>query len=328
MRQIAIIGILVLAFCYQLNAQDIHYSQFYLSPLNLNPALTGVFNGDMRFAANYRSQWSSIPVPYMTTSGSFDGKIFEGKAGNDILAGGLVFNYDQAGDSKMGLLQVGALIAYTRQITKRNFISLGFQGGAGQRRFHTDDLTFDTQFNGDIFDPNLGSNETFPRLSFFFLDFSVGLNWHFQLNERTKFDSGVAIHHINEPEQSFFENDEIRLAKKISFNWDATIQAGERVDVMPALIYQVQGTYQETILGSKVYCQANVKFKESLYASIVRSAVSHEHGSDVPIDDTLENLIQNVFISPLPFATILSSRGVNHFAFPCFTISLAVDSEM
>ena len=38
-------------------AQDIHFSQFNMSPGNLNPAFTGFFDGDVRGVANYRSQW-------------------------------------------------------------------------------------------------------------------------------------------------------------------------------------------------------------------------------------------------------------------------------
>ena len=53
-------------------AQDIHFSQFNNSPLNLNPAQTGLFNGDWRFVGNLRNQWSSVPVPYRTFSLSTD----------------------------------------------------------------------------------------------------------------------------------------------------------------------------------------------------------------------------------------------------------------
>ena len=41
-------------------SQDIHFSQFYASPLNLNPATTGVLSCDLRFSAIYRNQWASV----------------------------------------------------------------------------------------------------------------------------------------------------------------------------------------------------------------------------------------------------------------------------
>jgi len=46
-----------------LTAQDIHFSQYGNSPLNLNPGLAGVFGGDLRFVGNYRKQWLTVPVP-------------------------------------------------------------------------------------------------------------------------------------------------------------------------------------------------------------------------------------------------------------------------
>ena len=53
-------------------SQDIHYSQFYSSPLTLNPALTGVNDCTYRIAAMYRNQWQSVTDPYQTPSISFD----------------------------------------------------------------------------------------------------------------------------------------------------------------------------------------------------------------------------------------------------------------
>ncbi|MGH2644673.1 MAG: type IX secretion system membrane protein PorP/SprF, partial [Chitinophagaceae bacterium] len=53
-------------------AQDPHFTQFFASPLTLNPAFTGLFSGDMRVAANYRSQWSSIATPFITSTISAD----------------------------------------------------------------------------------------------------------------------------------------------------------------------------------------------------------------------------------------------------------------
>ena len=40
-------------------AQDPHFSQFFASPLTLNPAFTGKFDGSWRLAANHRDQWHS-----------------------------------------------------------------------------------------------------------------------------------------------------------------------------------------------------------------------------------------------------------------------------
>jgi hypothetical protein len=55
-------------------AQDIHFSQFDQSPFNINPALTGAFDGAFRFIGNQRSQWRSVTVPYRTTGLAVDAR--------------------------------------------------------------------------------------------------------------------------------------------------------------------------------------------------------------------------------------------------------------
>ena len=90
-------------------AQDIHFSQYFASPLTLNPSLTGSFEGQMRAIANYKSQWNSIsPNMYRTMAASVDGSLM-----NEKLGCGLIFFNDKAGTSKMGLTQV-ALAASTK----------------------------------------------------------------------------------------------------------------------------------------------------------------------------------------------------------------------
>ena len=52
-------------------AQDIHFSQFWMSPLIQNPANAGG-EEDIRAILNYRDQWKSIGTPYKTFNASFD----------------------------------------------------------------------------------------------------------------------------------------------------------------------------------------------------------------------------------------------------------------
>jgi hypothetical protein len=60
-------------------AQDPGFSQFFASPLTLNPALTGKFNGVVRVAGNYRNQWPSINNAFITSTISVDAPIFRNK---------------------------------------------------------------------------------------------------------------------------------------------------------------------------------------------------------------------------------------------------------
>ena len=45
---------------------DPHFSQYYMHPLWLNPALTGAINGDYRVALIDRNQWSGVTNAFST----------------------------------------------------------------------------------------------------------------------------------------------------------------------------------------------------------------------------------------------------------------------
>jgi hypothetical protein len=86
--------------CSFVRAQDIHFSQFYQAPLNLNPAMTGSFKGNIRATANFKNQWSSIPNHYQTINASYEMKFLKNKWENGYIAGGLNLFSDKAGGAK------------------------------------------------------------------------------------------------------------------------------------------------------------------------------------------------------------------------------------
>src|SRR5215467_13981709 len=101
-----IVTICFLMICINVLAQDPHFSQFFSSPLTLNPAFTGKFNGQVRAAANYRNQWPTINRAYETGTVSVDFPILAKKIpSTDIFglgfmgytdksaAGAVAFNY-------------------------------------------------------------------------------------------------------------------------------------------------------------------------------------------------------------------------------------------
>jgi hypothetical protein len=92
--------LLVLITCIQsskLSAQDFTFSQFYEQPLLRNPALAGIFSGDIRVSSAHRNQWGSITVPFKTTALSLEDKIPIGN-GNDLLTLGMQMTSDMAGE--------------------------------------------------------------------------------------------------------------------------------------------------------------------------------------------------------------------------------------
>ncbi|MFZ9661636.1 MAG: type IX secretion system membrane protein PorP/SprF, partial [Chitinophagaceae bacterium] len=71
MRQLMIL-LSVLTITMLAKAQDPHFSQFFSSPLTLNPAYTGKFDGKYRLAINYKNQWHPINYAFTTSTISAD----------------------------------------------------------------------------------------------------------------------------------------------------------------------------------------------------------------------------------------------------------------
>src|SRR5580698_2033082 len=122
------------------SAQDIHYSQFYASPLTLNPALTGVNDCNYRVGLMYRNQWSSISSTsaYVTPSVSFDINNLAAKLiRKGVASAGILILNDKAGDGVLTNLSVLGSIAYLRALDaqKKMNISLGLQFGFVQKWF-------------------------------------------------------------------------------------------------------------------------------------------------------------------------------------------------
>jgi len=232
-------------------AQDIHFSQYNASPQNLNPAQTGIFNGDWRFAGNYRSQWSAIPVPYKTFSISTDTRL-KTKLTNDVPAAGLLINTDKAGDSKFTTTQIALSGAYIKRLNSdsTHFVSIGIQPGVTTKSFDINALTFDNQFSGDSYNAALPSGESFPRTRITYFDLGTGIAYLWRKNQRTFLNAGVSALHINRPKQSFFNNDAIKLDVKWNVSAIAEIPVSPQLGVLPSFMYQRQGKFNETLLGA------------------------------------------------------------------------------
>src|SRR5665647_1820207 len=80
------------------SAQDPHFSQFFASPLTLNPALTGKFDGTLRVAGNYRNQWPAFNNVYTTSTLSVDFPILKSRLPDyDTWGIGILALTDRAG---------------------------------------------------------------------------------------------------------------------------------------------------------------------------------------------------------------------------------------
>lgn len=252
----------IYAICFlsnnKIHSQDIHFSQFNSSPQNLNPSQTGWFDGDWRFVGNHRSQWSAIPVPYKTYSISTDTRLKK-----EIMGGmpglGLLINTDKAGDSKFTTTQIALSAAYIKKLNpdSTHFVSIGIQPGFTTKNFNVNALTFDNQYDGDSYNPALGSGENFVKTRISYLDIGGGVSYFWRKSNRKQAGLGAGVLHLNKPKQSFFTDPTIKLDMKTTINGMVQFPVAAQLDVIPSFMYQRQGTYQETVIGAfgKYYLQ-------------------------------------------------------------------------
>ncbi len=241
-----------------LGAQDIHFSQYGNSPLNLNPALAGVFGGDLRFVGNFRQQWRTVPVPYTTFSGSVENKVYFARGRYDkFITASLLVNHDKQGDLSLKSLQIGIPISVTLPIGKSHFLSIGATPMFGQRAFDKTDITFDEQYKNGMFNPG-GITEDLSVTNLKYFDISAGANFRLQSpQKRNRLDLGGAMHHINRPAHDFWassvtQTDNVRLYNKLTLYGLGLVQLSEKFDFLAQGLYQKQGKSTEIVYGGGV----------------------------------------------------------------------------
>lgn len=246
-------GVLLVGFlCISsfLVAQDFHFSQFYNSPLTLNPALTGKMNGLFRFALNYRNQWFSLTsteTSFATYAGSFDAPIQFSK---DALGLGVVVINDRAGEGIWNNTMVMASVAYHLGIGRsgKHVISLGVQAGYNQKRIDMTRTLFFDQLNP--LNPNTPTNEKIPDDSKGFFDLNVGVVGSSQLTGKVNAYIGFSAFHLTQPQESFVEGGDENLSVRYVVHGGAEYVFHKRIALLPSLIYMRQRKSDELNLGT------------------------------------------------------------------------------
>lgn len=239
-------------------AQDIHFSQFYASPLTLNPGLTGLTEKSYRAMAIYRNQWRSVTVPYATYGGSFDMRLLESKMKSNIFGAGVLFNADKSGDGKLFFMQAMLSAAFHKSIGKKNTIGIGIQAGYVQKTLKYNQLSFPAQFNGSDFDLNLSNNENFETPSISYVDMNAGLMWQGKLHDRLGMMAGFSVFHLTQPKESFLGKDN-KLSMRYSGNLGARVKINDKWYITPNFIYQTQAKAQEINFGTAVEYNMEVR---------------------------------------------------------------------
>jgi type IX secretion system PorP/SprF family membrane protein len=313
-NSLLVYGIVMLAGLHHRAAgQDIHFSQFFHSPLNLNPALTGSMEAQYRLALNQRTQWRSVTVPYNTYSVSAEkAGVLHPNAGLGVVA----FN-DRAGDSRLNTFQFNLSGSYSHALTSdsAHVVTGGLQVGITNRSINYGDLTFDNQHNGAFFDPSRPTGEAFARNARLYPNINLGAVWHWRIKNRKWIRAGVALHNIHKPQQSFYNDEQIRLDRRFTFHAEMEIPVNDRLSARPVMQFMQQGTYSEALPG--VYAQYELLSHPLLYRAVFAGYMGRMADSGillvgVEVDDWRFGISYDINLSRLDVAS--RNRGGFEFA--------------
>lgn len=248
-----------------LNAQDTQYSQFFAAPLKLNPSLTGLFDGNFRLSGINRDQWRRAidkPITSFTFNGDMRFKLRTSPTSNpDFWGAGISFSTDRAGSFGLNTTNLSLSGAFHKSLDKNfdQYISAGFQVGVFQRNLSYGNIFFQDQFDG-VSTYNLPTDEFLPANNFGYSDFSVGVHYTISPLPSFKLALGGAMHHLFEPNTSFFKNEtssgatnlNIPLLRKYQAHLAITNIVSEAVSYTPRVMYVSQGNHQQMLIGLNV----------------------------------------------------------------------------
>jgi type IX secretion system PorP/SprF family membrane protein len=224
-------------------AQHFQFSQFFSSPLTLNPALTGRFSEDFRIAAIHRNQWSGIGSTFETTNLGCDINFKGGRLERDVVGAGVYFNKDNMGQNLLINQAIMLSGAYHRYIDRqrRHLLSGGVQAGFQQLSIDFSRLTFESQYYDFIYNPEIASGENFGSDRAHTYHINTGFSWAFRATPNITVHSGVAVADLFSTKESFFEGGMLwRSSHRFVWSGGMSWQINDKISLHPDVLFMNQ----------------------------------------------------------------------------------------
>ncbi len=258
----------ILSICATLTAfgQDIYFSQFYVNPSLLNPAMSGNYQGSYRVFTQYRSQWGSIldkPIVDFAVGGDvvFD-MTYHKRKYPDRVSANIIFSSDELGAFDFGTNGIQFAAAFHKSLNGdyHQYLSAGAQVGINTRNFIYEDIVFADQFNGvDAFDGVTAENR--PENTFAYSDVNVGINYSMSTESIRWIQLGLSAQHIIQPNVSFYENIDDPtgiiqrnnpLLRRLNAIGSLEFDLNEYLRLIPRAIVSIQEAFTLVQAGSNV----------------------------------------------------------------------------
>lgn len=255
LKFIIIFGTFLLFTLQCVYAQDLHFSQFFNSPLTTNPANTGFIpDADYRIGASYRNQYSSILAqPYKTFSVFGDAQVFRNRLDNGWLGLGAVLLRDVAGSGSLTSTKAYASIAYHQMLGNSSLLTAGFNVGWANKNIDQSKLTFPDQFDGKFFDHSIitPDHPVFITNNVSYFDMQAGLNYAYFPTEDIYINAGYSVQHVNRPYETFFEDESNagRISMRHIGFLNAMLKVSQNVIINPNVYFTTQAKASELVGG-------------------------------------------------------------------------------
>lgn len=197
--------------------QDMHFTQFYASPLYLNPAFTGA-NVCSRATLVYRNQWPGVQKTYQSYLLSLDHYVSKQHLGIGLQCG-----VDEAGTGGLKTTIINPSFAYEIKINKTMAMRFGVQPGVTIKSIHFNQLLFGDQIarGGNAGASSVTTVET-PSQNKAFFDIGAG-----GLIYTSNFWAGASFFHLNKPNESLLGVEGVTLPIRYSVHGGAKFYLNE-----------------------------------------------------------------------------------------------------
>ena len=261
-------------------AQDIHFTQFDMQPLVINPAYTGMFFGKVRANVIYRDQWKSVTIPYKTIAASVDLPIKS--EDNGYLAGGLQVYRDVAGSGDLSNFTGLVSLAYHKTFGVANGgnegdyqgadLAVGLQAGYAQKSIDLSKLFFGDEFQNGSFASGTSQewkNGLGNSVNYYLIN--AGISYAQAINSKFSFVIGLAANNINQPSDAILKkkNSEAVLDMRYTGEVGAIWNVGDRFSLRPVFLYQYQATATEMIFGNEFHYSLTGDFGDTHFTPAV-----------------------------------------------------------
>ncbi|MDT4844043.1 hypothetical protein D3C71_28310 [compost metagenome] len=241
-------------------AQDVHFTQFNASPLTINPAFTGAFQGEYRVSAVYRDQWRSAlgNAAFKTYAVSVDMPLIRDISIDDYLAGGIQLYNDRAGDGNLNNFSGLASLAYHKFLGRdgKMALTVGLQGGYSSKNLDLSKLYFAGDFNEGNWNPGVSTEwaNLNNRVGSWIVN--AGLAWSHAASDKFSYVLGVGANNLTQPLESFQKQQstkDVGLGIRYTAQAGAIIGVSDRFSIRPAVLFQSQNAASEIVAGSEFH---------------------------------------------------------------------------